>query len=251
MVDTIKKYHDDLTPHPMFIGMFDVLGFKNIVKAEKDLTNLISHYQKLLHLKMEAATIPVISPDRLRLEQIGNTVFSDTILFWCDNDSESLDSFLIASAYLIAVAMDSSWPLRGGIAYGNAVMSKRERIFVGQPVIDAYEMELCQQWIGAAFHPTCFDHSIFSKIVMKHDAIINYPVPTGKKKDRIKSEYAVHWGPYSSRGGFNLSKMLKELEEDSCSPHITGKFKSALRYLRRKCMGTHAWHSIEDLLAQT
>ena len=247
MADTINKYHDDLTPHQMFIGMFDVLGFKNIVKAEKVLMNLISHYQELLHLKIEAATIPVISPNRLQIEKIGNTVFSDTILFWCDDDRESLDSFLVSCAYLIAAAIDSSWPLRGGIAYGTAVMSKRDRIFVGQPIIDAHKMESCQQWIGAAFHPTCFEHDVFSKMVVRHDAIVTYPVPTGRKKDRIKSDYAVHWGPYSSRGGFNLSKMLKELEKDSYSPHITGKYKSALRYLRRKCMGTHAWHSIEDL----
>jgi len=83
------------------------------------------------------------------------------------------------------------WPIRGGIAYGRCYLNRKLRIFVGPPIVHAYEVEASQEWIGAAFYQSCLDHSRLSNIIKNHDCVKKYRVPV--KHGRVPLEYAINW----------------------------------------------------------
>lgn len=232
----MPQHDDDESPRPMFVAVLDVLGFKARID-NTPLAYLVPQYLQLLDLKRWSATIPVVTPGGTSYLRTPTTVFSDTIVLWGNDNKDALDTFLTAASVLMAQAIDSGWPLRGGIAYGEAVMSTRKRMFVGRAIVDAYLMEQCQQWVGVALHPTCLAHPTLSEWLTRHDEVIRYPVPTGRKRGRLKSEYAVHWGPRSHRGRTSLED-LKSGTQDRKSQR---KYSSALRYLERKCRNCRAW----------
>ena len=238
MTNVINAHHDDEQPRPVFVGVFDVLGFKARLQRVP-LPRLVEDYKRLLDAKQWAATIPVLGAQGAELWTVGTTVFSDTVVIWCDDGKEQVDTFLAACSVFVAAAIDAGWPMRGGVAYGSVVMSRRQRIFVGQPIVDAYLLEQSQQWVGAAVHQSCCDHPILGGFIAKHDEVIPYPVPTGRKKNRVRSTLAVHWGPHSSLGRSRLQTMRREAP--SCRDKR--KYDRALRYLKRKCSDTSAWHA--------
>lgn len=235
---TVAAYHNDRVPRPTFVAMLDVLGFTKLVSTTP-LAALVTSYEGLLQMKRNAARVPVLAPGGGYVHQVGTTIFSDTIVLWCDDDPSSLDTFLTAVAALMARAIDQDWLLRGGVAYGDAVMCKDIRIFVGQPIIDAYHMEQTQQWVGAALHPSCLQHPTLGPMLRSHDCVVRYPVPTGRRRDRIRSQYAVHWGPFSDNG----RRVLERREGEAKSKPDKKKCHSALVYLRRKCRQYSVWHS--------
>lgn len=239
MTHSIRAYHDDLVPRPIFVGVFDVLGFKGLIES-MPLPRLLDNYRRLVEQKRWAAQIPVLGPRGARQWRIGTTIFSDTILMWCDDNRTALDTFLAAAGVLVAAAIDAKWPLRGGIAYGEAVLSTRDRVFVGRAIVDAYLMEQSQQWVGAAFHPTCLEHATLAHFLTGHDAVTKYPVPTGKIRSRIRTQYAVHWGPYSGAGRKNLEALAAGVRDSK----IKRKYRSALRYLERKCRQHAVWNDV-------
>ncbi len=213
-----------------FVGLFDVLGFKALI-ASTPLTEVVERYRDLVRLKRLATRIPVIGPRRSRIDRVRTTVFSDTILIWCGDSATQLDSFLVACAALVASAIDAGWPLRGGIAYGDAFLRVEERIFVGRAIVDAYKMEQSQEWIGAAFHPTALAHPTLGKTIKEHDCVTHYAVPTGRSKERVASDYAVHWGQFSTQG----KRVLERSAASVTDSRVKRKYSRTLRYINRKC----------------
>ncbi|SRR6266487_1107142 len=215
-----------------FVGVFDVLGFKNRIDSTP-LGELVAGYRRLVHLKRLAARVPVLEQGRSYVQRVNTTVFSDTILMWCRDSARELDGLLVASAALMASAIDEGWPLRGGVAYGDAVLTIRDRIFVGPAIVDAFLMEQSQKWVGAALHPSVLAHPKFGQSIRQHDCVTRYPVPTGWSKKRLSTDYAIHWGPFSTRGRRTLEKLAAPIKDVG----VRRKYRSALRYLHTKCKG--------------
>jgi len=120
-MSTVPVHHDSLEPQQAHIAFFDVLGFQSRLQ-QHPLTEILGSYRSLAATKTHSGTIPILSPRGVAYYQVGSTIFSDTILFWCDADWGAVQSLLSASAYLIAAAIDIGWPLRGGLAYGECVL---------------------------------------------------------------------------------------------------------------------------------
>jgi hypothetical protein len=40
--------------------------------------------------------------------------------------------------------------VRGGISFGEAYIDEEESVFVGKPIVEAYQLEKSQQWAGVA-----------------------------------------------------------------------------------------------------
>lgn len=227
-----RAYHNDMLPRSTFVAMLDVLGFKNLVKDTR-LSSLAESYELLLQLKRLAARVPVLNAAGGYSHVVGTTVFSDTIVMWCNDDSEALDSLLAAVAGLIALAIDQSWLLRCGVAYGEAVMCLEQRIFIGQPIIDAFRMEQAQKWVGGALHSSCIQHDKLAQFMRDHDCIVPYTVPTKSGRNGPSSEHAIHWGPHSDFG-------LRVLEHHSNSTNRKRdreKCQNAMDYLHQECQG--------------
>ena len=54
--------------------------------------------------------------------------------------------------------------LRGVITYGNAILNKRKNIFIGEPIIEATNLEKEQQWSGVIFGDSIYDNKLFNHI---------------------------------------------------------------------------------------
>jgi len=80
-------------------------------------------------------------------------------------------------------------------------MDKLRNIYFGKPIIDAYELEEAQQWMGGALHPSVFTRIELIKLekrdLIGFDApIYHYPVPIKeeyKMKNRESVEFALNW----------------------------------------------------------
>ncbi|MDD5024216.1 MAG: hypothetical protein PHN79_03835 [Methanoregula sp.] len=130
-----------------FFALFDILGFKEILK-NNDLEYLENIIANLLDtLDSEAVTIGGLDPDQvLSMGKTKSIVFSDTIILYEDarqmNDGTIPcigPSIIPKSSILLRLAFEAGIPLRGAISYGDYLIS--EKYFLGQPIVEAYSAE--------------------------------------------------------------------------------------------------------------
>jgi hypothetical protein len=82
---------------------------------------------------------------------------------------------------MVAAAVDVGWPLRGALAYGECVLDRDTRTFIGQPIIDAYKTEEIQQWIGASLHRSVHNHPSMGERILRLEDIVAYDVPPKRR----------------------------------------------------------------------
>lgn len=227
-------HHNSSRPQVAFVALFDVLGFKKRIETTP-LETVVEGYQRLRGLKLRARSIPIMSQARVHMESVGTTIFSDTILLWCDDDSNAVQSLLTACAVLVASAIEERWPLRGGIAYGDCLLNRETRTFVGPPIVQAYQLEQSQEWLGAALHETALNHKTLGTLIRSTDDVIQYAIPV--KPNAQALDYAIHWGPYAMGAKTVLESLRKETNDES----IKAKYGATLGYLQTKCSDCHAY----------
>jgi hypothetical protein len=82
-------------------------------------------------------------------DHVAAFTFSDTILLFTKGDEEAdLRAILIVCLELFAQVLHGSIPVRVGISYGLFVFNQDEDLFVGPPLVKAYEIGEAAQWIG-------------------------------------------------------------------------------------------------------
>lgn len=226
-----------------FIGIADIMGFKNLIRNPRDGLDFYSHMEKI-HLTLEWCTREIQSlwdmksstygaPVRTRgyvsygdpgdsydnsnywesINEIAHSMyfFSDTI-FYCLKAKKTVEQQIVQlramcqvmNSFIVLPALykKSNYQIinRGGIAFGPAYIDLKNKIFFGDPIINAYELSEAQQWMGAAIH-----HSV-NKIVTQgkkaphflvgFDApLIQYNVPL-KRQYRLKNKdikFALNW----------------------------------------------------------
>jgi hypothetical protein len=232
-METVFDHHDSLEPQQAFIAFFDVLGFQSRLR-QYSLKELIAGYRRLAETKMQSGTIPILSKQGGAYRQVGSTIFSDSILFWCNDDWDAVQSLVTASAYLIAAAIDIDWPLRGGLAYGECVLDRETRTFVGQPIIDAYNTEQSQEWIGAGLHRSVIEHPSLGTRICRLEDVVDHDVPTKCCQPALR--HAIHWCPYSSRARDAIEGMSRSVDD----PRTRRYYDLALAYVMGRCEGSHA-----------
>src|SRR6266568_7866780 len=200
-VQTINDYRDSVEPQLAFVGLFDVLGFKSRL-SDHGLDEVRSGYRQLVDRKVDAGVVPVFSGAGGTYRRLATTIFSDTILLWCIDEWEAVQTLVTGAAYLLATAVDMRWPLRGALAYGQCVLDRQSRTFIGQPIIEAYEAEQAQEWVGAALTSSVTCHPLLGARVQSLEDVVEYPVPV--KDGHHALTHALHWCPYSSRASVEL-----------------------------------------------
>ena len=178
------------------VAICDVLGFSNLV-ARESLERIHQRYSELLG-RLEPSPIFLIdSKTGERKIVVNQIVFSDTVLFWAPagNEMELLPTML---GQLMAASV-GSLPLRIGLAFGECVIDRTKHIYIGQPIVDAYRTEQAQNWMGGAFHPSCWRHKGFLEFLCKdfERAAVRYPVPIVPGREALvpQLEYALNWPP--------------------------------------------------------
>jgi hypothetical protein len=179
---------------PYLVAMCDVLGFSNLV-ATATLDEIHRRYLALVAHLGPHPVFRIKTGSHEREVVLNRVVFSDTILFWAPaGDAMELLPHWVAET--MGQAMESM-PLRAGLAFGECIIDPANELYVGQPIIDAYHTEQAQEWIGGAFHPSCWRWPGLRDVLCKGYArsAVKYAVPVKASGPTggIRLEYALNW----------------------------------------------------------
>ena len=144
-------------------GLFDILGFKEIIKNNNldYLENIIADL--LDSLDSKAITINGADKNQnLSMSETESIVFSDSIILY-ENIHQSHDgtipylgpSLIDKSSVLLRLAFDAGIPLRGAISFGQYIISNK--YFLGDPIVEAYTAEKNCNWSGAILCDSAVD----------------------------------------------------------------------------------------------
>lgn len=145
-----------------FIAFFDIMGFKDFIIKNK-LEKVYEILNQLTQRIRKLADDNVI--DKKYKYFVKVTTYSDSIiLFSRDNSQDSLEAITVWSKYLMAIAMNQvkeialqqgncpEVPIKGAIAYGELSVDDTNKVFCGQPLIDAFLLEEELHYYGVIFH---------------------------------------------------------------------------------------------------
>lgn len=216
---------DVLAPRSVFVGMFDVLGFKNIV-LNTPLAEVLSLYGRLLNVADWSSRIPVVGVGKHEEWKTPVTVVSDTLLLWADDEWESVQSFFASCSVLMAEALGMGWPLRGGIAFGECVLNRQQEIYVGPPIVKASMVEAAQDWVGAALDPSCFEAPNCGSKLQHLEDVKQWAVPTKPSWSGPPLEWALRW----TERVYDPETVLNDLAAKN--PPFAVKFTTAIPFAR-------------------
>lgn len=169
----------------------DILGFRNKITKENGLEEIKYKYLKLIEkvktindrynglYKIPGIYESVYWEGGKREKEVMifdkiNTIYgSDSILIWTKrtweeyeyrNDSKNIhiadkwiahprpcDNFLNICNEIICTSIELELPLRGAITIGEGYFDDKEHIYLGKPIVEAYEFEGKQHIVGASF----------------------------------------------------------------------------------------------------
>jgi hypothetical protein len=247
-----------------YAALLDVMGFTALVYSE-DHAQRIEGYLNLLRQILDKRPL------------IEYLVFSDSIIITTTDDTEeAFKAILERCSRLFGALLENGIPVRGAISHGSYVSEKTDsgRFVAGRAVIDAYDFETKQNWVGIMLAPA---------VVRKNSGLKNLcklPEPSSltsladaERRIRDWAAYAqyyagipFHDGTYE---GFSIVptnasptppimrdelykniERLERLKSLAPSPETQAKYNRTINWLR----GVHAnWHSVAsryDQLAQ-
>lgn len=167
------------------VAFLDILGFSARVHTDTFEAEF-EHYSKAL---MTAVTT---SPP------LGFAAFSDSIVIHTtDASPESLVSIVKAVSHLLFEFITHGMPVRGAVAFGRFHRADQgaNSIIAGRPIIEAYEAEQQQDWVGVMLCPSLLRHFDVA-VVAAHDdgpAALDRSHPAGQRRFdlawRLRSAY--------------------------------------------------------------
>jgi hypothetical protein len=179
-----------------FVGLFDILGFKDIVRNNK--LNLVyksyksaqSCFKEIIdHINAISKQLGKVP---LQEDAISFHIFSDTFLVHTSKVSDR--DFLVlltACDSLFLAGHKNKLQIRGATSVGELIVA--DGIEIGKPIIDSYENEQRQDWIGCWITKECIKN--ISKQALdehlKSKSILKYEIPM--KDGKVKHEYAFNW----------------------------------------------------------
>lgn len=177
-----------------WVAYFDILGFKNLLndflsqsKTEDEVTLEIEAFVELYYMDIlrNLEKKGEYNPDK-----VFTRWFSDTFFFYTVDDSpESLCCIEKSATHFFVDVIWKKMPLRGALGFGAFYADKKNGIFLGPALIDAYEYGEKQNWIGLVISPkACVKLQKINLCPPDRGGYVEYDVPTKSKEKNIKSE---------------------------------------------------------------
>ena len=266
--------YNEKDPIDCIFTEFDILGFKDIVKNNEKRLNI----QQIANSYHNYFINNVIESNKNNNTDIKFQIFSDTVLLYLEYGSWSkssrvenykkniynyfnLLSIIMCNSVLllnskvfpnVACNITGSFPIRGGIASGSIVaeaINSNYPILIGEPIIDAYEWEQQQNWLGISISPTSLDSikslmspnyiyedldDFWSKLI-SDNLLIKYGVPVKvKKENRVEyvETYVVNFVP-SEQKYINMIKnaLLEKINTLSSDPLKRIKYEETVKFV--------------------
>lgn len=237
---------------PVMMAIFDVLGFSSRLRNE-GVDSVFSLYQEMVTSVIakepmvclgardvgDGTQCPVLYSADIRY-----AYFSDTIMLWMPLERLLAGPFVQRCADLVCEALTMNVPLRGAIALGDAVLHKASGMYLGEPIIDAHELEEAQEWIGVAFAPS----GTWSPFIAELNPIqiIEYEIPVKEGKEALRAPLALDW-PRRWRDTREQS-LCDVLNRMNTSEKYAKYYDNALAFVRHS-EKHHDWHKRPDAVS--
>lgn len=236
------------------IALFDILGFKALVKKypidklAKKYKLLIGQTEGLNRPLIKDKDIPSLFPNHPKNRPwCIKYIFSDTIILISENSGGvGCLKLLVYGWRLSQLCIVNKMPLRGGIFYGDIYIDPHKDIVLGRGLIDAYELEKKQNWIGVAI-----DESVekafpdLFKIINDPSSVFNplflkYEVPF--KDGSSKRLHTLNW-----RLNLVVEKGTRSLFDKKTDKSINEKIFNTLKYAKKVIASGQVYDDREDL----
>lgn len=225
------------------LAMFDILGFASWLKTVGIQTVLDSY-----HALIERAVIKPNEKGGLCAVQTSEGALfvvsgppsyaygSDTLLMWCPLVPELVDDFIGRCSDLMCEALAMGIPLRGALTLGDAVLDSDSNFFLGEPMVEAANLEKGQNWVGLTLGKSAVWSPFLTQL--HRTAIIEYMPPMKDKFVNFASPIVVDW-PRRWRDwhGECPSAKLRELRDPKFQLYWDNTIKFAEYSLQK-----HDWH---------
>ena len=126
-----------------YVAVLDVLGFRSLVSSDTN-NDAVLHYLRIIEKSLYAGRIQSI-------------VFSDSIVLSIHGrEPSNLRLLCEACSHLMFELLMADIPIRGAIACGKFATSNisGSAFIAGKPIIEAYEFEQRQNWVGIMLTPS-------------------------------------------------------------------------------------------------
>jgi hypothetical protein len=228
--------------------MFDVLGFSRWVQSA-GLQAVLDAYHSLIERAVikstakgglsavqtrEGAVFAVTGPPHF-------AYFSDTILLWCPLVPPLVGDFVERCSELICQALAMNIALRGALALGDAVLDEDSNFYIGEPIVEAANLEKGQNWIGLTFGNSAVWSPFLAQL--HGTAIIEYPPPMKDSLKEFASPIVIDWPRrWRDRHGSCPSAKLRELNSD---PNHSLYWDNSIAFAEHS-LRKHDWHLRPD-----
>lgn len=226
-------------------AMFDVLGFSAWVQST-ELSEILDSYHCLIERAVlrpneKGSLSAVLTAEGAQLA-VGRApefaYFSDTILLWCPLMPAAVGDFVERCNDLICEALEMNIPLRGAITLGDAVLDNGAGYYIGEPVVEAHNVEAGQEWIGLTLGQSAFWSPFLTQ--QHGTSLIEYEAPMKPKYQQFACPIVVDW-PRRWRdrnGGECPSEKLRQLNTD---PQYSQKWENSIAFAGFS-LKKHDWH---------
>lgn len=210
-----------------WVGVFDILGFKNIIRqADRD-------FDRLQLTSKLADLLDVLNDDSFYADKFEFLIISDTIvIFATDNGFGNYGWFLLLCEKLITKSISVRLPLRGAISAGTAFISKSPLMVIGPSFVEAYEYCESQNWIGLLLSPSATLAVRDGGLEPLHHDFVKDKIPLkdpSLENDNLLA-YRFHNG--SSNYESPLLDLLNEMKHFA-SEDVQAKYSNTLDFIKK------------------
>jgi hypothetical protein len=221
-------------PELRFVAACDVLGFKNKLYGQPldDLSRAYSIFSHSISRVFDGHNNPLKAAPVADSEMVSHAIFSDTCFVWsqplCGLDSlvdiSAVSVFFEVLKFLTIYGIAQDMPLRLGVAYGEVCISKRDAIYVGKPISEAYLLENSQKWVGGTCDQSCKESPLFSRVIEQWRDVVEYQVPF---EFSHKSAFALNWPQLATD---DTVTRLEQMRESSPGESAKKKYSEAINF---------------------
>lgn len=224
-----------------FVGVFDILGFGNLIKTRKleEVAGLYSKVKKYFEEMLDYAN-SLWNRDLVKFYN-----FSDTFLTHTKNkDDNNFQTLLYACGALFLgvneVAQNNNIAIRGAINSGEIISV--EGVLIGRPIIEAFEKEKQQEWIGCWITDQCLNRNQLNEYICDK-SIVEYAIPL-KENEIAKNCYAFNWVKSiahkykveNKNFNFGCKEIMEEINFLKCEPEkqdVKRKHNNTISFVER------------------
>jgi len=180
------------------VGVFDILGFKAIMKqSEADplaLAGRIKLVGDWIRGSVDEKAIFTVRGKRSHIEPELLQVSDTFVVFAKHHSLADVIQFFWNIHHMLFYSIILGMPLRGAVSRGCMVSNGDERLFFGPAVHEALSLERAQQWAGA-----CVASSLWSylnnegMIDALYPLLLPWKIPWKGEKQPIESNLAINW----------------------------------------------------------